>query len=116
MRVDEVFKSEAKVRPKYREIFKLAGKLVEAGIPFEFNVFFGGAQIVYFEEDPDRSWICSVIEHDGSYGHEIDQLEIMGLTTKEEDEIDSVAGPLSAEEVFRRISEDWKERSANNGR
>ena len=52
--------------------------------------------------------VCSVIEHCGSYGREEDKLEIMGLLTEEELEVDEVKGYLTAEEVFGRIIDDWE--------
>jgi hypothetical protein len=47
--------------------------------------------------------VCSAIEHDYSYGHTVNMIEIEGLLTKKEREIDSVCGYLSAEDVFERI-------------
>ena len=44
------------------------------------------------------------IEHYGSYGNELDLLEIMGLLTPEEQEHDSVLGCLSAKDVLKELS------------
>lgn len=52
---------------------------------------------------------CSVIEHEASYGHSEDKLEIMGLLTDEELQNDDVVGHLSAEEVFSRIQKHFIE-------
>ncbi len=43
-----------------------------------------------------------------AYGGEVDKLEIMGLLTPEEAERDSVAGWLTADDVFRRIKEHYE--------
>lgn len=51
--------------------------------------------------------VCSAIQTNFSYGHELDLIEIMGLLTEEEREEDSVKGWLAAEEVFKRIEKHW---------
>ena len=56
----------------------------------------------------DGSRVISVVEGIGSYGREADKLEIMGLLTPEEAERDSVAGWLTADDVFRRIKEHYE--------
>ena len=89
---------------KYNEIFRLKAMLENAGIQYVFRPCFDGYQICY-PSSKDR--ICSVIEHDYSYGNEKDRLEIMGLLTVEEKECDEVVGYLTAENVFERISKDW---------
>lgn len=91
---------------EYKEIFRLKEMLEKAKIPFEFRNIFNGYQICYPEANKkkeDCKCVCSVIEHDGSYGHEKDMLEIMGLLTDEEAKNDSVLGWLTAEDVFMRI-------------
>lgn len=90
----------------FKEILRLKKMLEEKHIPFVFKENFGGYQIVY--PGYNKEMICSVIEHCGSYGREEDKLEIMGLLTEEEYEIDSVKGYLTAEEVFGRIINDWE--------
>ena len=70
-----------------------------------------GWQIIVYKEDGER--LISAIEGYGSYGYgsgfdwdnPSDLIEIMGLLTPEEKEHNSVAGWLTAEEVFRRIKE-----------
>ena len=90
---------------KYQEILRLKAMLTNANIPFFFDEFLNGGQICY----PAREGrICSVIEHDGSYGRESDTLEIMGLLTKKEQKHDDVCGNLTAETVFRRIKKHHK--------
>ena len=94
---------------KYIEIFKLKKMLEEAGIPFEFfdrsDSNFEGYLIRY----PNTEYAkCSIIQSDWSYGGEENLLEIMGLLTEEEKRQDSVVGFLTAEEVFKRIKEDYE--------
>ena len=96
---------------EYNEIFRLKEMLEKAEIPFEFRNLFDGFQICYprnnkSEDDFVRE--CSVIEHEGSYGHSQDLLEIMGLLTEEESKYDSVVGYLSAENVFERIKNNYE--------
>lgn len=93
------------MKERYNEILKLKNMLEKAEIPFEFSEIFGGYHITY----PDNKFrICSVIEHDYSYGNGQDLLEIKGLLTKNEKKYDEVIGYLSAEEVFKRIKKNWK--------
>ena len=96
---------------EYNEIFRLKEMLEKAEIPFEFRNLFDGFQICYprnnkSEDDFVRE--CSVIEHEGSYGHSQDLLEIMGLLTEEESKYDEVVGYLSAENVFERIKNNYE--------
>ena len=82
--------------------------LESAKIPFDFSELHGGYHIVYPSDGSE--YICSVIEHDGSYGRTKDLLEIQGLMTKEELEEtqDTVLGYLTAEDVFQRIKKHWE--------
>lgn len=89
----------------YHEILKLREKMDIAGIPYDFNNLFDGHHLIYPNQE---KFVCSVIEHENSYGSADDKLEIMGLLTPEEEDEDSVVGFLSAEEVFKRIENDWK--------
>lgn len=98
------------MKERYNEILRLKGMLEKVGIPFRFSKSkrFGGYHIEY----PNSAYrVCSVIEHDYSYGREKDLLEIKGLMTKKEKkkEKDDVLGYLSAENVFQRIENHWKE-------
>ena len=88
----------------YKEIIKLKGMLIRAGIPFEFRELNGGYQIEY-PSGKDR--VCSVVEHSFSYGNTYDLLEIMGLLTKAEAKTDDVVGFLEAEKVFKRIQKHY---------
>lgn len=87
----------------YDEIFKLEAMLKAEGIPFVYHrrPDMCGFQICYPEDGENR--VCSIILHSGSYGREQGLLEIMGLLKPEEEEHDSVAGYLTAEDVFERI-------------
>ena len=72
-----------------------------------FLNFLGGYHITY----PNNHFrVCSVIEHDCSYGRKQDLLEIEGLLTKKEmnRKQDDVLGYLTAENVFQRIENHWK--------
>ena len=57
-----------------------------------------GYQIVVYR--PDGETLVSAIEGYGTYGERADRIEIMGLTSEDEDE---VVGWLTAENVFARI-------------
>lgn len=94
----------------YTEIFRLKKMLEKAKIPFDFSTLHGGYHIVYPTDSNKR--ICSVIEHDSSYGREKDLLEIKGLLTELEEETleDDVLGYLTAEEVFQRIKNHWEKK------
>lgn len=96
------------MKRKYNEIFKLKDMLESAKIPFNFSELHGGYHIVQPEDG--GKCICSVIEHDFSYGREKDLLEIQGLMNKEELEEtqDTVLGYLTAENVFQRIKKHWR--------
>lgn len=89
----------------YTEIIRLHEMLTASNIPHTFGELFGGYQITY---PLGENWVCSVIEHVGSYGSNFDLLEIMGLLTREEAEDDSVVGFLTAEDVYERISAHYK--------
>lgn len=103
-----------------KEIEKLHKMLLDAGIEHEwidrtpecyselmakhpdlFSEKEWGWQIVIYNRDGSR--MISVIEGYGTYGVEQDLLEIMGLLTPEERKYDSVAGWLTADDVFGRI-------------
>lgn len=97
-----------KIKERYNEILRLKGMLEKAKIPFMFSKGFGGYHIEY---PASTGRVCSVIEHDFSYGREKDLLEIQGLLTKKEykETQDTVIGYLTAENVFQRIENHWKE-------
>lgn len=91
------------MKHKYEEIQKLKEMLDENGIPNDFcpmEIWAEGYHIYY----PNRkNRVCSIIMFPFSYGFADGKLEIMGLLTEEESELDDVVGYLSAEEVFQRI-------------
>lgn len=82
--------------------------LQDAGIPFETcrRPEIMGYQAVY---PSNAARVCSVITGAYTYGGDEGLLEIMGLLTEEEREIDSVKGWLTAEDVFSRIQKHWQE-------
>lgn len=110
---------------KYTEIFRLKKMLEEANIPFQFidrtinypelNIYREHYQICYpkFNSTEDMNkpaeFVCSCIEGRGTYGSDFDLLEIMGLLTDKELKYDSVAGGLTADDVFNRIKKHYCE-------
>lgn len=103
------------IESKYREIFKLKQMLEKEKIPFDFTcTSYPESNFIHYhleypnKFDMDGSRIVSAVEGISSYGIEVDKLEIMGLLTPEEAERDSVAGWLTAEDVFKRIKEHYE--------
>ena len=98
---------EAACKDKCKEIWNLHYMLLAERIPHKigFMPATAGFFITYGYEDDT---ICSVIEHDNSYGHEENLLEIKGLLMEEESETDSVVGYLTAEQVFQRIKDHYE--------
>lgn len=92
----------------FAEMDKLEQLLVEADIPYEKERMFGGKRLIYPRKGDDQ--VCSVVLHKGSYGRHNGLLEIMGLLTDEELECDTVAGHLTADDVFGRIKRHWEEK------
>ena len=84
----------------YKEILRLRDMLDEENIPYTIVEHCNGYALAYPERE---TCVCSVIEHDYSYGRNEDLLEIMGLLTDEEGKYDDVVGSLSACDVFERI-------------
>jgi hypothetical protein len=99
---------------EYKEIFRLKEMLEDAGIPFEFEdrsilqADFQSYQIGFPVINPMHEMVCSVTQGFGTYGADVDKLEIMGLLTEKELAIDSVRGWLTAENVFNRIEAYYK--------
>lgn len=106
----------------YTEIFRLKEMLEKANIPFVFtDDGFDCKTFKYYHyhiEYPcvyaEGKRICSVIQGSGTYGHEANLLEIMGLLKPDERRNDSVKGWLTAEDVFERIKEHHEKVGANN--
>lgn len=90
----------------YQEIYRLETMLSEAGIQHRIARCFDGWRIAY--PNDTQGCVCSVIEHRASMGSSQDLLEIMGLLNKKELKHDKVVGYLTAEDVFKRIREDWE--------
>lgn len=97
----------------FAEMDKLEQLLVEADIPYDKERMFGGKHLIYPRKGDDQ--VCSVILHKGSYGRRNGLLEIMGLLTDEELELNNVAGCLTADDVFGRIKRHWEEKGENDG-
>ena len=100
------------------EFDELIGMLDKSGIPYErddanftvmlaFGMPVSGIRRIKYPKKED--FVCSVIFGYGTYGFEDGKLEIMGLLTPDEEQYDSVAGYLTAEDVFNRISKHYKE-------
>lgn len=104
---------------KYKEIIKLKRKLIRSKIPFKFvawhkslNFPFGKKyQILYPSAE---QIVCSVIEGIGTYGSEMDLLEINSLLTEEESKYNTVKGYLSADNVYQRIKKHYIEHGGKN--
>jgi hypothetical protein len=99
----------------YKEIFKLKELLEKSRIPFVWKERkeSNGYQILY---PGAEDVVCSVIEHQFSYGNEKDLLEIQGLMTKREEieYSDNVLGYLTAENVFERIGKHFYNQKVDN--
>ena len=93
--------------PKYQEILKLDEMLTEANIPHTLETCNDGWRVCYPTGLYEPGYVMDVDEHFGSYGSWEDKLEISGLLTPKEEQIDYVAGFLDAEDVFNRIKEHW---------
>lgn len=100
--------TEAELKEKYKEIFRLKEMLEMCEIPFDFSMYDSvGFQLCYPSMEEHKR-VVSVIEHKYSYGSEADLLEIKGFLTKEEQDEDyDVVGNLTAEEVFERIQKHY---------
>lgn len=94
---------------RYTEIKKLHDMLTESKVPHVFQEFLDGWQVIYPEDGVNR--VMDAVELFGSDGSSDDLLEIMGLLTPGEAEVDSVVGNLSAIDVFDRIYRHWIEQN-----
>lgn len=112
---------------EYSEIFKLKSKLEEANIPFVFTddlfdvkekLKKGGAQVrrLYNEQYPAYQIrlnnFIDAVQHIFSHGEASDLLEICGGLTVEENNLDSVLGWMTAEEVFKRFKYCWEHQTS----
>lgn len=91
---------------KYSAIYNLAACLETKEIPFHFKQLpeQGGFKILYPAEN---SVVCSIVEHDFSWGSEENLLEIYGLNEKGERNFDEAIGNLTVEEVLEIIEKDY---------
>lgn len=96
----------------FTEILKLDKMLTDANIPHTLERFLDGWQICYPNNDGK---VADAIQHLGSYGNTENLLEIMGLLTPEGAENDSVKGYLTAENVFKRMSEHYTQQTEKGG-
>ena len=90
----------------YKAILKLDRKLTYEHIPHELIRLFNGWQICYPNAN-DK--IFDVVEHYGSYGHEIDQMEAYGYG------IDDVKGYLDVGAAFELFQNVHTERLQKGG-
>ena len=90
------------------EMTKLITLLINSDIPFDLTTDAMGNQHNQVWYPSRDNTVCDVICHEYSYGGKDGLLEMMGLLTDEEAEGDSVLGWLTADEVYRRISADYK--------
>lgn len=85
-----------------REISKLVDYLTAQKITHELNRHMNGYIVIVYNEKGECSW--DAICHDGSYGHELGLLEVMGERVVRDTD-DTVEGYLTAEEVIQRLEE-----------
>ena len=103
----------------YKEIFKLKVMLDDKKIPYEFldrslvmdnSLYKPFYQIIVYDPTLDLEEdirIISVIQGYGTYGENLDLLEIQGCLTKKEEKEDSVKGFLTAKNVYKRILKNY---------
>lgn len=88
-----------------REINKLVHYLADKEMNYELHETFNGYIVIVYDEEGERSW--DAICHDGSYGHELGLLEVMGQTVVR-DTYDTVEGYLTANDIIKRLEENKK--------
>lgn len=93
------------------QILRLGSMLQADNIPFEIRKCYDGYQICYPSKE---ECVSDAICHSGSYGHQQELLEIMGLVDEEEVG-NSVEGWLTAEQVFERWQKHWLENHSKEG-
>lgn len=106
-----MYRSEqtAKKHLKYSSIHFLRQELENAEIPFYFREAYNGWQILYPSKE---NIICSIIEHEFSFGSDDDLLEIYGID-ENGDRYNDAIGHLTTEEVFNIIKKHYQ-KSKNN--
>lgn len=88
------------------EMYNLINQLIMMGVPFKVKEILDTPQVIFC--DWNGEIIGDAICHEGSYGHEMGLLEIMGLDIDEAEVGDSVLGYLTAEEVVNHYIH-WRE-------
>ena len=117
--LENINKRRVKMKVDYKSIFKLKTMLDDANIFYEFldrsividnMIKYPFYQIIVYVpytedlEEPER--LISVIQGYGTFGSQSDLLEIQGCMSKDE-LADDVLGYLTAEDVFKRIRENY---------
>ena len=104
-------RSEQKARKilKYSSIHFLGQELENAEIPFYFHEAYNGWQILYPSKE---NRICSIIEHEFSFGSDDDLLEIYGID-ENGDKCSDAIGHLTTEEVFSIIKKHYQKSTKN---
>lgn len=106
--------TDIELKPIYTEAEKLDELLKMGGIPHTKERLLDGWQIAYpvSRQNFGDSCICDAVQHFSSYGSKENLLEIMGLTTS--GLANSVEGYLTADEVYKRIKEDFDRRNCKD--
>lgn len=85
-----------------RELSKLVDYLANQETTYEVQKMLNGYIVIVYDKNGERSW--DAICHDGSYGHELGLLEVMGERVVRVTN-DTVEGYLTAKEVIERLEE-----------
>lgn len=85
----------------YNDILLLKDLLEKEDIPFDFYNLYDGYVIAYPSRD---GCVCSILEHNYSYGSSSDLLEIGGILARGSDDVE---GYLTALDVYGRIQDHW---------
>ena len=86
----------------YKEILKLSEMLTNKGISCELHRLYDGWILFYPSKE---NCVADAIQHNGSYGHSQDKLEIMGEKILGHDDVE---GYLTAKEVCRKFENHWR--------
>ena len=104
-------KDKYRLDKSYTEILKLDKMLTKANIPHILTRFLDGWQVIY---PNNENRVADAIQHFGSYGNTENLIEIMGLVGPEEESY-GVLGHLTADDVFKRISEHYAANPTEKG-
>ena len=84
------------------EMYRLINMLIKREDKnFEVKELFGCPQVIFLDDNGKD--IGDAVCHNGSYGHELGQIEIMGLGLTVEKDGDSVRGWMTAEDVLEQL-------------